>query len=543
MVDNLHTDGSSKTQGGAGSGVGDHATPFILSSGAHETIAGATDEVAQFNPGDVVANRFRIEECVGRGGMGLVYRAVDGVMRQRVALKTVLPSVLADPRAAARFVQEVNIARRLRHPGIVAVYDVGQHGALLYYTMEFLDGESLRSILNKRGRLPLREAIRILYPLCEALEHAHGVTVHRDISPENVMLQRDGTARLLDFGIAKAIDPALARRQAQTATATSMGKAYYMAPEQRRDAARVDRRADIYSVGVMFFEMLTGDMPMGVARVTERVPDLPAKCDEVIAKALAPIDKRYRSARELALDLKACYEASGQAAPQSQTPKTEPAPKETARPAADTPPPQEAAKQPDAAAVPDSGQTKTALATLAEGEELIWEGMASFMWFLPGVFWAAGWGLLWTYAYREVHGLVLWIQSTGALSEVAVDVTAYETYVGYVALGLAALAYLGVVRRILRFLASRYVFTTHRIVVRQGCFSREMKQYNLARFKDISMRQSFWGAIWGYGHIMAKASPNQIGNEYDWRGIPRAPKIAERLQSSLAGAQRRATIR
>ena len=238
---------------------------------------------------------------LGRGGMGMVYEVHDRITKQRLALKAILPSILSKPKAVDRFVQEVNTARRLRHPGIVAVYDVRQAGPLLLFTMEYLDGKTLRQVLNERGKLPLDEAVALLEKLCDALEYAHQYTVHRDISPENVMLLPGGRVKLLDFGIAKSMDPST-----YTATHMSMGKAYYMAPEQRKDAAAVDHRADIFPLGVMFFEMLTGEMPMGYSRLTDMAPDVPADCDAVIAKSIVPVTQRYNTVSEFRRAIHAC---------------------------------------------------------------------------------------------------------------------------------------------------------------------------------------------------------------------------------------------
>jgi hypothetical protein len=147
--------------------------------------------------------------------------------------------------------------------------------------------------------------VQILSALCDALEYAHTFTVHRDISPENVMLLKDGKLKLLDFGIAKVMDTS-----AHTTASVSMGKAYYAAPEQRKDASRVDQRADIFSLGVLFFEMLTGELPVGYNRITEIMPLLPAKCDEVISRTLAPVERRYRNVAEFRQAIAACVKAA-----------------------------------------------------------------------------------------------------------------------------------------------------------------------------------------------------------------------------------------
>ena len=281
------------------------ATPFEISEGGHETFADAGDQVTQFAAGDVILNQFEVLRVVGRGGMGAVYEVDDRLTHQRLALKAVLPAVLAKPGAAERFVQEVNIARRLRHPGIVAVYDVRQSGALLFYTMEFVDGQTLRDILDKEEKLSLKRSLEILYELCRVLEYAHKFTVHRDISPDNIMVLKDGRVQLLDFGIAMAAGAA-------NAESVPMGKAYYMAPEQREAGAEVDARADIYSVAIVFFETLTGEYPSAYTQLSILRPDVPEVCEDVILKAMEPRETRYRTITQFGRALReACTGSKG----------------------------------------------------------------------------------------------------------------------------------------------------------------------------------------------------------------------------------------
>ena len=263
-----------------------------------------------FRAGDLVAGHFQIVREIGHGGMGVVYEAVNRLTGERIALKGILPSRTSNQQAIARFVGEINTARRLRHPNIVAVYDVAQEGNRLLFTMEYLDGVSLRRVLAMRGRLPLHEVVNLMRPLCWALEYAHQFMVHRDLSPENVMVTRGGIVKLLDFGLARDI-----ARETLTETGARLGKALYIAPEQRVDAGHVDARADIYALGVMFFELLTGQVPSGYVRLSDLLPEMPAACDQLLSRALAPVDRRFRSAAEFRSALEACLR------PQSAMPK------------------------------------------------------------------------------------------------------------------------------------------------------------------------------------------------------------------------------
>ena len=270
-----------------------------------------------FEPGQLIADRYRVERMLGRGGMGIVYLVVDRLTDQRLALKTLLPRYATNKYAVHRFVREVTVVRQLNHPCIVRIYEAQRVGKLLYYTMEYVEGKGLREWLQQRGRLGIGSTVRILSLICHALEHAHQYTIHRDLSPDNVMVLRDGSVKLLDFGLAKltTVDAAFTR------VGVSLGKYQYNAPEQRLNAADVDHRADLYSLGVMFFELLTGEIPRGVQRITELRPDLPKACDSFVEKAMAQSpDDRFADAREFRLALVDLYD---QATAQAEQPAQE----------------------------------------------------------------------------------------------------------------------------------------------------------------------------------------------------------------------------
>lgn len=215
-----------------------------------------------FEKGDWVAERYEIHSLIGQGGMGLVYKAYDKTRDETVALKFLAPSLAHNTKAKERFLNEARISSQLSHPAIVNVYDVQQYNEQVFISMELLHGQDLRSLIDarqiKRQPFSQQEIQELLSTLCDALEHAHKKTVHRDLKPENIWVTEDGSYKIMDFGIARVISGSQ-----RTKTGSAMGTAYYMAPEQLKHAKDVDGRADIYSIGVMLYEMLTGNLPAG----------------------------------------------------------------------------------------------------------------------------------------------------------------------------------------------------------------------------------------------------------------------------------------
>mgnify|MGYP001323091943 CR=1 FL=1 len=257
----------------------------------------------EFNTGDVIVDRYRIKGKIGKGGMGEVYMVRDIKTGERLALKTLLPQFAQDKKVVDRFIREVNAQRILDHPGIIQIFGARQVENTLFYVMEYLDGVSVRGLI-KRGKISVKSTFRILYLLCDALDHAHEHTIHRDLSPDNVMVLRDGVVKLLDFGLAKLTES----DSDLTRTGIFIGKIHYSAPEQGVDAKSVDLRADIYSIGVMFHEMLSGDLPFANKKLTQLVPELPKECDDFVekARALDPGD-RFQSAKEFQNELVRIY--------------------------------------------------------------------------------------------------------------------------------------------------------------------------------------------------------------------------------------------
>jgi len=258
-----------------------------------------------------LADRYRIERPLGRGGMATVYYAHDLRHDRPVALKVFHPELASA--LGERFVREIHLAAKLSHPHILTVHDSGESAGLLWYTMPVVNGESLRQRLDREGQLPVRDAVRIAITVAEALEHAHthGV-VHRDIKPENILLFA-GEPMVADFGIALALDRAGGERLTQTGF--SLGTPVYMSPEQACADPRLDGRTDIYSLGCVLYEMLAGEPPytgttpqaIVAKRLSQPPPPLrtvrevPEALDQTIQTALArnPAD-RFMTARDFA---------------------------------------------------------------------------------------------------------------------------------------------------------------------------------------------------------------------------------------------------
>jgi serine/threonine protein kinase len=233
-----------------------------------------------------------ILELIGRGGMGAVYKARQTELDRVVALK-ILPSAIAhDPAFSKRFTREARALAKLNHPGIVALYEFGRTGDLFFFLMEFVDGVNLRQLLQGE-RLSAREALAIVPRICDALQYAHdsGI-VHRDIKPENILLDRQGSVKIADFGLAKLVgpEPAFPPNESAVTGFTEVGKLMgtpaYMAPEQIDHPASVDHRADIYALGVIFYQMLTGKLPDQPLTPPSSRTLIDVRLDEVVIRAL-----------------------------------------------------------------------------------------------------------------------------------------------------------------------------------------------------------------------------------------------------------------
>jgi len=257
-------------------------------------------------------------ELLGHGGMGAVYKARQTNLDRVVALKIMRPEVIHDRAFAERFNREARMLARLSHPHIVTIHDFGQvefsegrsalAGTLFYFIMEYVDGANLRQLMQA-GALTPEQALAIVPQICEALQYAHdeGV-VHRDIKPENLLLDKRGRVKIADFGLAK-----LARHSADevplTAAHQVMGTLRYMAPEQLGGSDAVDHRADIYSLGVVFYEMLTGEAPTGRFDPPSKKVEIDVRLDQVVLRSLErEPERRYQHASDLKTDLQSLAE-------------------------------------------------------------------------------------------------------------------------------------------------------------------------------------------------------------------------------------------
>ncbi|HEX8294984.1 MAG TPA: serine/threonine-protein kinase [Chthoniobacteraceae bacterium] len=248
-------------------------------------------------PLEEMATRFpqlELLEMLGRGGMGVVYRARQKALDRQVALKILPPALGDDPAFAERFTREARALAQLNHPGIVTLYEFGQtEDGLFFILMEFVDGVNLRALLGG-GRIAPREALAIVPALCDALQYAHDLgIVHRDIKPENILLDRRGRVKIADFGLAKIVgaelDPAFSGTAAapmETEAGKILGTPSYMAPEQTTRPGEVDHRADIYALGVVFYQMLTGELPGKELQPPSRKVQIDVRLDEVVLRAL-----------------------------------------------------------------------------------------------------------------------------------------------------------------------------------------------------------------------------------------------------------------
>jgi len=267
--------------------------------------------------------RYRLLAELGRGAMGVVYKAEDPLINRSVAIKTIImtddPAGRAD--YEARFFQEAKAAGGLNHPNLITIHDVGREGDVAYMAMELLEGTELRE-LTARGRLPLPFALDIVAQVADGLAHAHehGV-VHRDIKPGNIMIVRERRAKIMDFGIAR-----VRASDVKTQTGAILGSPRYISPEQVTGQP-VDRRCDIFSLGVVLHELAAGEPPFSAATVTQLMqqiatatppppsaanPAVPAMLDLIVARALEKQpNARYQGAAELAADLRACLAELG----------------------------------------------------------------------------------------------------------------------------------------------------------------------------------------------------------------------------------------
>lgn len=266
--------------------------------------------------GKILGNRYEIIEKVGNGGMATVYKAIDKVLKRNVAVKILRDEFTTDEEFIKRFETEAQSAARLTHPNIVSIYDVGVDGNLYYIVMELIQGKTLKEIIvEERGPLPWKWSVNVAIQIASALETAHrNNIIHRDIKPHNIIITEDGIAKVTDFGIAKAVS-----NSTITAFGTTIGSVHYFSPEHAR-GGYTDAKSDLYSLGVVMYEMVTGrvpfdaDTPVSVAlkhmqeepeEPIELNKNIPTSINKIIMKALQKdANLRYQTATEMLIDLR-----------------------------------------------------------------------------------------------------------------------------------------------------------------------------------------------------------------------------------------------
>jgi tRNA A-37 threonylcarbamoyl transferase component Bud32 len=243
--------------------------------------------------------QLEILELIGAGGMGVVYQARQPKLDRLVALKLLPEAQARDAAFAERFNREARLLARLNHPNIVTVYDFGESGGFFHLLMEYVDGVNLRQAMQAGGFTPT-EALGIVPKICEALQYAHSEGIlHRDIKPENILLDAKGRVKIADFGIAKLMGESRKERTL-TASGSAVGTPQYMAPEQIEHPRDVDHRADIYSLGVVFYEMLTGELPIGRFAPPSQKAAVDQRVDDVVMRTLEKErERRFQSADEV----------------------------------------------------------------------------------------------------------------------------------------------------------------------------------------------------------------------------------------------------
>jgi tRNA A-37 threonylcarbamoyl transferase component Bud32 len=239
-----------------------------------------------------------VQELIGRGGMSAVFRARQPRLHRVVALKVLPKSLAALPGFAERFTREGQVLARLTHPHIVTVHDFGERGGFWFLIMEHVDGVNLRQAM-RAGRFTPEHALEVIPAICDALQFAHGQGVlHRDIKPENILLDAKGGIKIADFGIAKILGEDVEGAMLLTQSGAKLGTAPYMAPEQIEKPASVDHRADIYSLGVVFYEMLTGELPLGRFAAPSELAGVGGGMDAVVLRALEKVRARRQQSAE-----------------------------------------------------------------------------------------------------------------------------------------------------------------------------------------------------------------------------------------------------
>src|SRR5215471_6762254 len=279
---------------------------WSLASSGEGTPINAAQSLA---PGAMVGGRYEILQLLGQGGMGAVYKAYDQELDRMVGLKVIRPELAGNVKVLHRFKQELILARQVTHRNVIRIFDLGSAGGMKFITMEFIEGRDLSALVEERRRPPL-ECVLIMRQVCRALEAAHGEgVIHRDLKPQNIMVNESGRVWVMDFGLARSTE-----MHGLTQTGSVLGTPAYMSPEQAK-GVNLDTRSDLFSFGIIFYEMLTGVLPFEADTVLgsllkrtqeppkpprELNPEIPQEINDLVMKCLA-IDpaNRYQTAGEL----------------------------------------------------------------------------------------------------------------------------------------------------------------------------------------------------------------------------------------------------
>jgi len=229
---------------------GECAAPLEAEVVHTKTLETPTDDLTT---GSIFAGRYQIIEELGRGGMGKVYRVLDKKLREEVALKLIRPEIAQDKKTVERFQNELKLARKISHRNVGRMYELLEEKGTHYITMEYVSGQDLKGLIKQSGRLAIPTVLSIAKQVCEGLGEAHKLSVvHRDLKPSNIMIDKEGSVRIMDFGIARSL-----KERGITGQGVMIGTPEYMSPEQV-EAREIDNRSDIYSLGIVLFEMTTG---------------------------------------------------------------------------------------------------------------------------------------------------------------------------------------------------------------------------------------------------------------------------------------------
>src|SRR5437868_9120916 len=279
-----------------------------------KTPAGALDGTPILQPQSVLGQRYEILELLGQGGMGAVYKARDREVDQLVALKVIRPDLASNPAIIERFKQELILARQVTHRNVIRIYDLAEADGVKFITMEYVAGEDLRALAHEKGKLTPQEAVEVMRQVCQALDAAHSVgVIHRDLKPQNIMRDKTGRVLVMDFGLARTLEGS-----GMTQTGALVGTMEYMSPEQAL-GKDLDQRSDLFTVGLIFYELLTGKMPFTadsalaslIKRTQERAAPIsdhdrtiPGALTGIVSKCLERDPAlRYQSIKEVLNDL------------------------------------------------------------------------------------------------------------------------------------------------------------------------------------------------------------------------------------------------